>query len=339
MSAKTGIEWTDATWNPVVGCSRVSAGCKNCYAFRMHDMRHKAKVAGAKLPDQYAHPFTTIQPIAPRISLPLMWKKSRLIFVNSTSDLFHEDVPFDFILGVWNTMALSPQHTYQILTKRARRMLGFFEWLKEGMRERGLDEWEKGAEVLKNVWLGVSVENQGAADERIPLLLQVPAAVRFLSCEPLLGSLDLSPYLFASGSDGEPAPRNEPPLPCLHWIIAGGESGPGARPMHPDWARALRDQCQAAGVPFFFKQWGEWAPVYDRDIEDPDWRRCDIIKARTPKGQWLNLAGGQGFHGDRVVRMGRVGKKAAGRLLDGVEWNEYPKPAPAGSRETLVTDK
>jgi protein gp37 len=282
----TAIEWTDETWNPVVGCSRVSAGCRNCYAFQLHDMRHRAKLAGKDLPDQYAQPFTTIQALADRLDTPLRWRRPRRVFVNSVSDLFHEDVPFDFILAVWGVMAATP-HTYQILTKRAHRMLAFFEWAKEAMRARGLDEWEKGMEIQPNVWLGVSVEDQRAADERIPLLLRTPAAVRFLSCEPLLGPVDLGRWLICEPcDDGRPVTMGtilHCQNPRLDWVIVGGESGPGARPMHPDWARSLRDQCQAAGVPFFFKQWGEW------DFE--------------------------GY---------RIGKKYAGRLLDGREWNEFP---------------
>lgn len=305
----TAIEWTDETWNPVVGCSRVSAGCKNCYAFQLHDMRHKAFQLGRQVPVQYAHPFTKVQLRMDRLGLPASWKKPRMVFVNSMSDLFHEDVPFEFILEVWNRMAATP-HTYQILTKRAGRMLGFFEWLKEGMRERGLDKWEEGPVPLPNVWLGVSVEDQRAADERIPLLLHIPAAVRFLSCEPLLEDVDIGNWLQrfrchacgATSSLIHPADSQSFEFceddtihadPSIDWVIVGGESGPGARPMHPDWARSLRDQCQAAGVPYFFKQWGEFV----HNGEPADWAR-------------------QTFN--------RVGKKAAGRMLDGREWNEFP---------------
>jgi protein gp37 len=290
LSAKTAIQWTDATWNPVVGCSRVSAGCRNCYAHQLHDMRHKAYKEGKALPAQYAEPFTTLQTMEGRLHQPMRWKKPRRIFVNSVSDLFHEDVPFEFIIKVFAAMDLADWHTYQVLTKRPDRALEFFEWAKRRMKDMGLDESWKGINMPSNLQIGVSVEDQRAADERIPLLLQIPAAVRFLSCEPLLGLVDLSQYLFSSGPDGEPAPRNEPPLPCLHWVIVGGESGKGARHMRPEWARNLRDQCWVADVPFFFKQWGEWAPDYG----DTD-------------------------------QMLLVGKKRAGRQLDGREWNEFPK--------------
>jgi protein gp37 len=164
-----------------------------------------------------------------------------------------------------------------------------------------------------NLWLGVSVEDQASADERIPLLLETPAAVRWISAEPLLGpvSLDCWPIF---GEDDKP---------MLNWIVAGGESGPHARPMHPDWVRSLRDQCAAAGVPFLFKQWGEHDLSYDRDRDDPDCRDCGRMD-RLP-GRWINLAAGHGFHGERVHYAHRVGKKAAGRLLDGVAHDGYPE--------------
>jgi protein gp37 len=344
VSTKTAIQWTDATWNPFVGCSRVSAGCKNCYAFQVHDMRHKAWKSGKKLPIQYAQPFTTLQFFTARFTEPLRWKAPRRIFVNSMSDLFHESVPFEFIEKIWSTMAICPQHTFQILTKRPRRMLDFFEWMKEGMRAAGLDEWWKGAYALPNVHLGVSVEDQRAADERIPLLLQVPAAARFLSCEPLLGLVDLRKFLITSrfkenydalvrqcgGEDRIPENLrwNGVLPPALHWVIAGGESGPSARPMHPDWARSLRDQCQAAGVPFFFKQWGEWVgsdhPVA---IAHPV-EHNKMVKAGKVHVWPCTKPPGEPFFGMNFNL--KVGKKKAGRLLDGIEWNEFPQPIPGG---------
>ncbi|WP_374309460.1 DUF5131 family protein [Methylocella sp.] len=171
---------------------------------------------------------------------------------------------------------------------------------------------------LPNVWLGVSAEDQRRADERVPDLLATPAAVRFMSAEPLLGGINFHDWFIRAVNGFSPA---------IDWIIVGGESGPRARPMHPDWARSIRDQCAAAGVPLFFKQWGEWGPIYDRDHDDPDWRRCDVIANKTPRGQWLNLAGGQGFHGERVIRVDRIGKRRAGRLLDGREYSEFPSAA------------
>jgi protein gp37 len=166
---------------------------------------------------------------------------------------------------------------------------------------------------LRNVWLGVSTEDQRRAEERVPVLLDTPAAVRWVSAEPLLGPLRMDGWL-----------RSKPSRTVLDWVVAGGESGPGARPAHPDWFRTIRDQCASAGVPFFFKQWGGWQTIYDRDGDDPDWRRCDSVKRKTPRGQWLNLAGGQGFHGERVLRVVPVSKARAGAELDGRLHREFP---------------
>jgi len=190
---------------------------------------------------------------------------------------------------------------------------------------------------LSNVWLGVTAENQEQADKRIPILLQTPAAVRYVSVEPMLGPVDLDSYYqqwqcpecgtwesddrYCTTCSIDRWDFGELDKTGIDWIVCGGESGPGARPCHPDWARSLRDQCQAAGVPFFFKQWGQWYPFYDRDIDDPDWRNVPEEEVGICR---LNLAGGHGFHGDRVVYFKRVGKKKAGRLLDGRTWDEMP---------------
>jgi len=203
------------------------------------------------------------------------------------SDLFHPDVPPWFVCEVWQVMRECPQHLFQILTKRPRRMLRLIETY--------IADHEFGVESLSNVWLGVSVENQATADERIPLLLQTPAAVRFVSCEPLLGPIDIGQYL----SYYPILPDVDPGYDGISWTICGGESGPGARPMHPDWARSLRDQCQGAGTPFFFKQWGAYRP-YDGHGPAP---------TRFNDGMGMIC----------------IGKKAAGRLLDGREWNEMPE--------------
>jgi protein gp37 len=213
------------------------------------------------------------------------------------------------------------------------------------------DGWRAaGARQLDHVWFGTSAENQQAWEDRRRSLLRLGRnfGATFLSAEPLLGPLDLDfrhDHCDLCGGTGMLArwPRGQCHV-ChgkgkvlingaperdgyarLSWIITGGESGPYARPMHPDWARGLRDQCAAAGVPFFFKQWGEHAVVYDRAVDDPDWQRCSEVERRTPRGRWLNLAGGHGFHGECVVRVDRVGKRASGRLLDGVEHNDMPK--------------
>lgn len=221
MGATTEIAWTDATWNPMTGCTPASPGCNACYAKATHDKRHKAKLAGKKLPAQYLKPFSEIQLFPERLDVPLRWKKPRHVFVCSTGDLFHRDVPDEFIAAVFGVMAACPQHTFQVLTKRADRLADWFKWLEEvAVRSRAMFsedplEWRRARCLraaglrngvhhkasagdieargwpLPNTWLGVTVEDQERAEERIPLLLQVPAAVRFLSMEPLLGPVNV----------------------------------------------------------------------------------------------------------------------------------------------------
>ena len=210
----TSIEWTDQTWNPVTGCTKVSPGCAHCYAEGIANRLWKGR------------PFEDVQVHADRVGQPLRWRKPRRVFVNSMSDLFHEAVPFRFLDAVFHVMRSTPRHTYQVLTKRPERMRFY-------MRDTR-------APLAPNVWLGVSVENQRMADERIPLLLDTPAAVRFLSVEPLLGPVNLHPWL--SGG--------------INWCIVGGESGPQARPCELPWIGAIVEQCKAAGVPVFVKQLG-----------------------------------------------------------------------------------
>ena len=257
MSGKSPIQWTEATWNPVAGCKRVSAGCDHCYAFDLHDKRHIAWKRGRwpEAPVQYHKPFSQVQLLPERLSDPLHWRRPRRVFVNSMSDLFHEAVPDAFISSMFTVMAQSTQHTFQILTKRPERM--------RALMRRWYGPMGNPFGPLPNVWLGVSVENQQAADERIPLLLQTPAAVRFISAEPLLGRVDLEPYLVRYDRNGEPiARRNE-----LHWVIIGGESGTNARWLDLDWPRSIIEQCQAAQVPIFMKQLGSvWA-------SDDEWCR------------------------------------------------------------------
>ena len=275
----TGIEWTDETWNPLVGCSVVSPGCTNCYAMRKAGgfLSRTGKFRGLTLGSKAGPVWTgEVRLWEPALDQPLRWQKPRRIFVNSMSDLFHESIPSDWIRRIFDVMRNAPQHTYQILTKRAERMKEFMAWWVMQHVEQPPSNW----------WLGVSVEDQARADERIPLLLETPAAVRWISAEPLLGPVEMSRWL---GNAPEEAGICEGP--GIDWVVVGGESGPHARPMHPDWARSLRDQCTAAGVPFFFKQWGEWAPAPD-----------------------------DGF-GHRMVRLGR---RSAGRLVDGRSWDELP---------------
>ena len=327
MSDNTKIEWADATWNPVVGCTRVSEGCMHCYAERFA-ARFPERFGGVSRMTEHGPRWTGKIVLRPEVlDQPLSWRKPRRIFVNSMSDLFHPDVPDEFIDRVFAVMALATHHTFMVLTKRPERMMKYLTapdrdevigWKAHELYEQLGGDYRRVPALttregtistaslqphakswpIPNVWLGVSVENQRAADERIPLLLQTPAAVRFLSCEPLLGSVDLSKFkpfdgeCFCQDRPDGCKPRNSAGCPeaAIDWVIVGGESGPKARPMHPDWVRSIRDQCQAAGVPFFFKQWGEWELVW-----------------MTGEYQWM-----------------RVGKKAAGRLLDGRTWDEIP---------------
>ena len=342
---KTKIEWATHVWNPVVGCSIVSPGCTNCYA--MAQAAHIQRLTKGNT--HYAgttrevngHTVWTgkLQQAPDHIwTMPLTWKKPRRIFVNSMGDLFHESVPDAWIDRAFVVMALSPQHTFQILTKRAKRMR---EWVSEkweanwgpihdicerqGIESPGISEtWP-----LPNVWLGVSAEDQARADERIPDLLSTPAAIRFVSAEPLLGPIDFKPREYSEQcircGEGPDAPHNHPDgyrNRGLDWIIVGGESGPQARPMHPGWARSIRDQCAAAGVPFFFKQWGEWSATlghFTGNIDfDPERQEQPL---RATQSQVL-LA--------HEIRPGRTllergGKKRAGRLLDGRTHDAMPE--------------
>jgi protein gp37 len=242
----SSIEWTEATWNPTTGCDRVSAGCDNCYALTL---AKRLKAMGAKKYQNDGDPRTSgpgfgITTHADALAVPYSWRQPRLVFVNSMSDLFHAKVPIAFVREVFAVMAGTPQHTYQLLTKRSRRVRLVAEQL----------DWPS------NLWLGVSVEN-AAALSRIDDLRHVPASVRFLSCEPLLGPLD------------------DLNLTGIGWVIAGGESGPRHRPMDPAWVTGIRDACQAADVPFFFKQWGGRTPkAGGRLLDGATW---DDMPART----------------------------------------------------------
>jgi len=370
---KSRIEWTEATWNPLVGCSIATPGCTNCYAMKMASRREAmnaglrdghgaaAHYAGTTHKVKGRAVWTGKLALAPNDTLltPLRRKKPTTYFVNSMGDLFHEDAPDHWIDLVFAIMALAPQHTFQVLTKRAERMQRYlndphvmrrifsqacdtaiesdlnvvlipnpvFEAVAPPGPRIHLDVWP-----LRNVWLGVSTERQQEADARIPELLLTPAAVRFISAEPLLGPIDLERIKMRGivdrfdalyGSSWTQLPDGTrfyatSGAPKIDWVIVGGESGREARPTHPDWVRSLRDQCAAANVAFFFKQWGEWLPIIDRDRDDPDWRK-DYSREFPDNGatKWLNVAGGCGFHGDRFHVLRRVGKAAAGHILDG----------------------
>lgn len=336
--SKSKIEWTDVVWNPVTGCTKVSAGCAHCYAERM------SKRLAGRCGYPKDEPFkVTSHP--DKLEEPLKWKKPRGIFVNSMSDLFHDDVPDQFIDEVFAAMFEASHHIFMILTKRPDRMMKYLSPDNPRYTARKIFDLTRGNAgkfdcdlhwPLPNVWLGVSVENQTAADERIPLLLEAPTAVRFTSAEPLLGSLDLSLWLEISRYEEGSAWCRDTGSD-LDWIITGGESGPGARPMHPDWVEGLRDQCHAAGVPFFFKQWGAWKPIsqmgnresdglyYPSPEGDPE-AACDCrfqTGALQLDGRLLE-AHKSGSWGHGAMQTFRVGKKKAGRELDGRTWEETP---------------
>lgn len=331
---KTEIGWTDFVWNPVTGCSKVSEGCKNCYAYSIHNMRHKAYAEGKKLPQQYAKPFEDIQLHNNRVDLPFHWKKPRKIFVNSMGDLFHANVPFEFIENVFATMEEVEHHTYIVLTKRPERMFEFMKWYSARRSYAGVSfEWQP----AKNIWLGITAENQDTANERIPWLLQTPAAVRLISCEPMLEEINLTAIdlgdkmtrgygprriiwdsltgwekQYNPGQHPQSMPEEFPRCMSndiggkIDWVICGGETGSEARPLHSDWVRSLRDQCTDANVSFFFKQWGEFAP-------------CTHYPGIKMPGPVISL------DGQSDGMMTRVGKKKAGRTLDGRTWNEFPE--------------
>ncbi len=277
--SKTSIEWTEETWNPVSGCTKISPGCKNCYAERM--ARRLAGRAG--YPEIPRHFDVTLHP--DKLDTPLRRKKPTAYFIPSMGDLCHPDVPLEFIWEVWKVMRDCPQHTFQVLTKRPRRMANdIFFFYRDGQ------------EPLPNVWGGVSVENQNYLWRAEELLYFYYLAIRFVSLAPLLGPIAFSTHLLTS----------------LDWVIVEGESGPGARPMHPDWVGEIRDQCIAAGAPFFFKQWGAWLHQSQTTAQQRDEMHHKLKRYSSHK--WPD--GSYSW---------RVGKKYAGRLLDGREWNEMPQ--------------
>jgi protein gp37 len=300
----TGIEWTDETWNPIIGCSVLSPGCTNCYAMRWAHRIGRNYKGLTELHKGNAVWNGEVKLIADRLLEPATWRKPRHVFVDSMGDLFHENIPAEWIVQVFAVMSQHQQHIFQILTKRPARML----------------EVLSNIAILPNVWLGVSIEDQLRAEERVPLLLKAPAVMRFVSAEPLLGPIDLT-RLTVKGCDHinaltgieENHPHGTLQTARLDWVIAGGESGTGARVMHPYWPRSLRDQCAAAGVPFFFKQWGDWAPA-------PDHLNYEEAAEWAGKRFFSHHSSGHTF-----VRMG---KPAAGRSLDGVTHDAMPQRAP-----------
>ncbi len=353
MSDNSKIEWCDATLNVFRGCSKVSAGCMHCYAEAMAARFHK--------PGQWGESLTKdgrwtgdIQFSLGALQLAFKWKRPRRIFINSTSDTFHPNVKEEWLNYLFATVALNPHHTFIVLTKRPDRMceymcrenrdeaIGYHAY--ELSEEFGGDTTRAPALIhrghpphgswpLPNLWLGVSVEDQATAEQRITPLLAAPAAVRFVSAEPLLGPVDLTrldmdvmfgidkpdPHGYRPKhyfdalrgmSDINPIHGAEPDLAALDWLIVGGESGPKARPIHPDWVRGLRDQCTATDTPFFFKQWGEWG-----------FAGGDCTHMLSINGNLTTLGNAPG---DADWPCAKIGKRKAGHLLDGVAHREFP---------------
>ncbi|RSS33778.1 DUF5131 family protein [Streptomyces sp. WAC08241] len=319
MADKTDIEWTDRTWNAVTGCTQISAGCDNCYARTIAERFR----GGAAFP----HGFD-IQVRPDKVNAPLTWRKPAKVFVNSMSDLFHAGIDRAWIADIFAVMAAAPRHTFQVLTKRHARMRSlladpaFVDQVRSRAIGKGLTP-EAWTWPLPNVWLGVSVENQQWADIRIPALLDTPATIRWISAEPLLGPIDITDYTWKPCPCCNGEGHDEACGPCadthcdsgrikaLRWVVAGGESGHGARPAHPDWFRTLRDQCAQERIPYLFKQWGAYIPT-------------DYLVIGGPRTK-SNIAVGDPVDdlGHRV-EMKRVSKKAAGRELDGRIHDDYP---------------
>jgi protein gp37 len=333
MSDRSAIEWTDATWNPIRArgelgrhfCLKLSEGCANCYASAFN-----RRMGGATYPDANTDALAVARQLVAQgdiyldeqaLTLPMRWAKPRRIFVGSMTDLFGEWVPEDWLCRIFGVMTDASEHTFQVLTKRPNRMRAFLAQYRE--------IWPR-----PNVWLGVSVELDRYA-WRAKVLAEIPAAVRFVSAEPLLGPLPSLPleqdckwckglgFDTSFHLDDRAAPvRGDCPYckgtgRALQWLIVGGESGPGARPMHPDWARDLRDRAQAAGVALHFKQWGEWLPSDQRDHTGQE--ACSLKGATHSLPEWRTTDGRQANYAVRV------GKHRAGRLLDGQEYSEFPR--------------
>jgi protein gp37 len=318
----TKIEWCDETWNPVTGCTPVGKGCDNCYAKRM-STRLRGRCGYD--PD---NPFK-VTPHWSQMNKPFRWKKPKRIFVCSMGDLFHQEITWQFIDNVFNIIRDNQRHTFMILTKRPTLMK---EYLEKTYTHLGFSNNIN--ERLKNVWFGVSVSNQLEANQSIPVLLSIPGIRRFVSCEPILGHIDLQKLSYITGLgckiidslrgvkwiDDIDSDRYNSSTGKLDWVIAGGETGPGARPVHPDWITSLRYQCYHANVPFFFKSWGEWSKsnIYKASRKGFVGKTTGEFQDRFGSGSIFNE--NQNCH-----FVYKVGKKITGRLIDGVEWIQFPK--------------
>lgn len=350
MAENSEISWTDNTWNPWIGCTKVSAGCKNCYAERDFDKRRHVVEWGKGNPRKRTTDAYWKQPLAWNRKAEKEGTRPR-VFCASLADWLDPEVPIEWFMDLMGLIAVTPNLDWLLLTKRpehfdSRMGDAFFEWAKTSPQKTPAHymcyDWRIRRVAPANVWIGTTVENQKATD-RIPHLLSIPARVRFLSCEPLLGPVDISswiakalPYLTKQNFEAATA-RNrfvidvesiKDQMMCnlgIDWVICGGESGPNARPMHPDWARDLRDQCAAAGVAFHFKQWGEWAPGECAQHAPTKTERT----ATWFDDKWIyeevSVEGSEEMHCDDEPDVYRLGVKNAGRLLDGREWNELPK--------------
>jgi protein gp37 len=311
MGKSTGIAWCDSTWNPIRGCSRVSEGCRNCYAERVagrfsgRDLPYEGlaslKIVGEGSPEEHIEARWTgeVRFIEKRLNDPIRWKTPSRIFVNSMSDLFHPGVAEQWITDIFRVMARAPQHKYIVLTKRPERMRDVLRdpELKAVFQRSYGQQWPP-----PNWWFGVSVEDQETADHRIPILLQCPSAIRFISYEPALG-----PVNFAKAAGGPEV------FTAIDWLIVGGESGPRARPMHPNWAREARDLCSATGVKFFFKQWGSYSP----NLPPKRFAISQGIAEEARVTEVHTFADGLCTY--------RVSNLKAMPNLDGVEWKEFPQ--------------
>lgn len=357
MAADSKIEWCDYTFNAWAGCTNVSPACDHCYAER-DTARYKFVEWGPHAQRRKTSPATWAKPYQWQRSHEKFFSQNgrrQRVFANSWSDVFDNAAPQEWRNELFHTIHMTPDLDWLLLTKRPQNMAGMLPY-----------DWGDG---WPNVWLGVTVENQQEADRRIPILMSTPAAVRFLSCEPLLGPVDVERWLKPIGIhcldiclDAHYVKpdelsyitnsRNEAiPLcpscgitahafgydPAIDWIICGGESGKNARPMHPDWARNLRDQCQAASVPFFFKQWGEWSPCVIDQLEDGNLTSAYPLEgcheafthqSRQPAVFWQNQDLVEWPYIEMFPAIGarRIGKARAGRLLDGVTHDEFPSP-------------
>lgn len=358
MAEKSKIEWCDHTFNPWIGCTKVSPGCANCYAETLMDKRYgrvqwgkgnpRSRTSEANWKQVERWNRNADEGICVDCGTPIrnygisidcqcgqagaIGKMRRpRVFVASLADWLDPEVPIEWLADLLDLVRRCPHLDFLMLTKRPelwRERVGAAagHWGYEGQvgslsASGATDTWAFCFDWLHhrppaNIWIGTSVEDQQRADERIPALLRIPAKVRFLSCEPLLQRVDLfSPYTFH-----KPLVSAKQFGADIHWVIAGGESGPNARPMHPDWARSLRDQCQAAGVPFFFKQWGEWAPEY---------QAVELTEKAAASALYLDIYGKTdpakiGSRRGRVT-IQKLGKAKSGRLLDGREWNQFPE--------------